>query len=69
MSEKGGFGGAGVGGVLFDEDFAANAMEAGVEPMLPGLARQRERSVDLGQGGFHVSRFGFDFRKQPLIEG
>ena len=38
----------------------------GVEPMLSGLARQRQRFVDPGQGGFRVSRLGFDFREQPL---
>ena len=66
--EEGGFGGGGVGGVLFEEDFAANAMESGVEPMLSGLARQRQRFIDLGQGGFGVSPLGFDFREQPSIE-
>src|SRR5271169_3822205 len=35
--EERGFRGGGVGGVLFDEDFAADAVEAGVEPMLAGL--------------------------------
>ena len=45
--EEGGFGGGGVGGVLFEEDFAADAMESGVEPMLAGLARERQRFVDL----------------------
>ena len=64
--EEGGFGGGGVGGVLFEEDFAADAMESGVEPMLSGLARQRQRSVDPGQGGFRASPLGFDFREQPL---
>src|SRR5271163_1495240 len=43
--EKGGFGAGGVGGVLFEEDFAADTMEPGVEPMLPGLARERQRFV------------------------
>ena len=66
--EEGGFGGGGVGGVLFEEDFAANAVESGVEPMLSGLARQRQRFIDPGQGGFRVSPLGFDFREQPLIE-
>ena len=66
--EEGGFGGGGVGGVLFEEDFAANAMESGVEPMLSGLARQRQRFVDPGQGGFRAFPLGFDFREQPLIE-
>ena len=66
--EEGGFGGGGVGGVLFEEDFAANAMESGVEPMLSGFARERQRSVDLGQGGFRASPLGFDFREQPLKE-
>ena len=66
--EEGGFGGGGVGGVLFEEDFAADAMESGVEPMLSGLARQRQRFVDAGEGGFRVSPLGFDFREQPLIE-
>ena len=58
--------GAGSAGVLFDEDFAANAMQSGVEPMLSGLARQRQRFVDLGQRGFRASPLGFDFREQPL---
>ena len=66
--EEGGFGGGGVGGVLFEEDFAANAVESGVEPMLSGLARQRQRFVDPGQGGFRASPLGFDFREQPSIE-
>src|SRR5271170_1806432 len=39
--EEGRFGGSGVGGVLFEEDFAADAMQASVEPMLTGLASQR----------------------------
>jgi hypothetical protein len=34
---------AGVCGVLYEEDFAANAIEFDVEPMLSGLSRQRER--------------------------
>ena len=66
--EEGGFGGGGVGGVLFEEDFAADAMESGVEPMLSGLARQRQRFVDPGQGGFRASPLGFDFREPPSIE-
>ena len=44
--KEGGFGGGGVGGVLFDEDFAADAVKSGVEPMFAGLARQRQRFID-----------------------
>src|SRR5271156_1874970 len=44
--EEGGFGGGGVGGVLFEEDFAANAMEFGVEPALAGLFRFGDGSVE-----------------------
>src|SRR5271170_2937805 len=58
----------GLGRVLFEEDFAANAMQSGVEPMLSGLARQRQRSVDLGQGGFRALPLGFDFGEEALIE-
>jgi hypothetical protein len=53
---------------LFDEDFAANAMERRVEPMLSSFACQRERAIDPGKSGFRVSSVGFDFREQPLIE-
>src|SRR5277367_6785828 len=60
--EEGGFGGGGIGGVLFEQDFAANAVKSGVEPMLSGLARQRQRYIDSGQGGFQVSPLGFDLR-------
>ena len=59
---------AGSAGLLFDEDFAANAVQSAVEPMLSGLARQRERAIDSGKSGFRVSPVGFDFREQPLIE-
>jgi hypothetical protein len=65
---EGGFGGDGVGGVLFAEDFAANAMEGGVGAMLAGLARQRQRFVDPGQGGLRALRLGFDFGEQLKIE-
>ena len=65
--EEGGFGGGGVGGVLFEEDFAANAVEAGVEPIRSGLARQRQRFIDPGQRGFRALPLGFDFREHPLI--
>jgi len=51
--EEGGFGGGGVGGVLFDEDFATDAMESGVEPMLSGLARQRLSK--LGRAGVPIA--------------
>jgi hypothetical protein len=44
--EENGFGAGGVGGVLFDEDFTTDAVEPGVEPMLSGLAHQRQRFVD-----------------------
>src|ERR1700735_5532294 len=57
--EEGGFGGGGVGGVLFEQDFAADAVEAGVEPMLSGLARKRQRFVYPRPGGFQVSPLGF----------
>ena len=59
--------GAGSAGFWFDEDFAANAMQASVEPMLSGLARQRQRSVDSGEGGFGVSLLALDFREPPSI--
>jgi hypothetical protein len=58
----------GFGGVLFGEDFAANAMQPSVEPMFSGLARERQRFIDYGKGDFRASRLGFDFREQPLIE-
>ena len=66
--EEGGFGRGGVGGVLFDEDFAANAMRPGVEPMLSGLARQRDRFAESVKGGFQVSPLGFDLREQRSIK-
>ena len=64
--EEGGFGGAGFGGVLFEEDFAANAMRVGVEPMLSGLARQRQRFVDPGQGGFRAFPLRLRFPRAAL---
>ena len=66
--EEGGFGGGGVGGVLFEEDFAANAVEFGVEPMLSGLARERQRFVYHRQGGLRPFPLGFSFCEPPFIE-
>ena len=66
--EEGGFGGGWVGGLLFEDDFAADAVQSGVEPKLSGLARQRQRRVDLGRGGCRASLLGLDFREQPSIE-
>ncbi len=66
--EEGGLGGGGVGGVLRAEDFAADTMESGVEPMLSGLAPQRQRFVNAAKGGFCAARLGFDLGEQPLIE-
>jgi hypothetical protein len=43
-------------------------VEGGVEPVLSGLARQRQRFIDLGQRGFGVFPLGVDFREQPPIE-
>jgi hypothetical protein len=65
--EEGGLGGGGVGGVSRAEDFAADAMESGVEPMLSGLTRERQRFVDAAKGG-GAAPLGFDFGEQPLIE-
>ena len=52
--EEGGFGGGGLGGVLFEEDFAADAMDFGVEPALTRLrgfgddrVDRRKRRLDL----------------------
>ena len=64
--EEGGFGGSGVGGVLLQEDFAANAVEGGVEPMLSGFGRQRQRFVDRGEGRLRALPLGFEFRERPL---
>src|ERR1700729_2753523 len=36
--------------------------------MLSGLARQRQRFIDAGQGGLRASRLGFDLRQESSIE-
>ena len=64
--EEGGFGGGGVGGVLLEEDFAANAMESGVEPMLAGLARQRQRFVYPARAACAPSRSASVSASRPL---
>jgi len=63
---KAAFGGPRIGGVLFDEDFAANEVESGVEPMLSGLVRERQRLIDRGEGGFRgVWCLDFDSASSP----
>ena len=57
--EEGGFGGGGIGGVLFEEDFAARAVEFGVEPTLPRALGIGERSIECRQGGVDLAGFRF----------
>ncbi len=67
-ARKAASGGKGVGGVLFDEDFAADAVQAEVEPMLSGLTRQRHRVLDIGERDLSAFSLGFELREQPSIE-
>ena len=57
--EEGLFGGSGVGGVLLQQDFAANAMEFRVAPALSGAFRIGERPIDRCQGGVDLTGFRF----------
>jgi hypothetical protein len=64
-SEEGGLGESGVGGVLRTEDFATDAMESRVEPMLSGLVRERQRFVDAVKSNFGAAPRGFDSASNP----
>ena len=56
--EESGFGGGGVGGVLFEEDFAANAVEFGVEPAMSCMRCESAiASIQGCEGGGDISDF------------
>src|SRR5208337_2761837 len=53
--EEGFFGGRGLGGVLFEEDFAAGAVEFGVEPALSGAFGLGDGKIDRDEGGIDLA--------------
>jgi hypothetical protein len=56
--EEGLFGGGGVGGVLFAEDFAAYAKDLGVESAFPGALGLRDGTVQGRQGERKIAGLG-----------
>ncbi len=64
--EEGVFRGGGVGGVVFEEDFAADAMDLGVEIAEAAAVGHRDRAVDQRQSGSEVAAFGFQRGERPF---